>query len=119
MYVDFTRKRLLLPSAWGAARGQALEVRWKTPRGGWQTVTDLVEVRSGERLAVEFAHPGPLADGIYKLMVTYRAKDARDTRVHILTFDRESLIQAGLAVSPRFPVSPANAPPVEWSEPSE
>lgn len=96
-YVSFTKKELQLTPLAGYKKPQDLHLFWQAPGKAWQTLQGYELKEDGSRLSVLFDHPKPLSHGTYKLMVTGRGDDGARSLISLMTFDREYMVEAGIA----------------------
>lgn len=82
-------------------------VKWKNPVGGWEPLTQVTSEKLGSRCKLTFEHP-PLIDfGQVELQIyAYRENQPNDGHFTIVTFDRDALIEAGIAAMP--PITPSS-----------
>ena len=116
-YVGFTKKKLQFSLSADQARLKDVSLRWQSPGRAWQTLRDYEITQDGGKLSVVFDHPGPVSDGTYKLLITCRLDDD-SSLVSLMTFDREHMIEAGLATTPSRPPKEV-VTTVPWAEASE
>ncbi|MGI6083221.1 MAG: carboxypeptidase regulatory-like domain-containing protein, partial [Limnochordia bacterium] len=101
-YVSFQRKKLQFVLPDGQTGFQDVSLRWQSPGRAWQTLQEFEITQDLTGISVVFDHPKPLHDGTYKLMVTCYL-DGERSLVSVMTFDREYMIEAGLATMPSSP----------------
>lgn len=76
------------------------DLKWKSPAGDWEPLSNVSSRARGSRYEVTFTHPPAVDFGLIELQVrAYAAERLSEGRLAILSFDRDSLIQAGLAAA--------------------
>lgn len=116
-YVDFTHKDVHWSLTGPSDSVGDVVIRWQSPDQSWQTLTTTEIQRDGTFLAARIAHPEPMDDGLYKLMVQYEDSQG-DVLTSLVAFDREYLVEAGLDVADS-PVPSSALRQVQWAEASE
>lgn len=108
-YTGFTQKRLRLSGL--DAVPVSIQGLWEAPDGSEQLLPAPAMTEEAGELMLELTHPEPLADGLYRLQLTFGMGAGAPDKVAILAFDREGLIQAGLdRVGRVFPTVTSPAP---------
>ncbi|MFC3773111.1 carboxypeptidase regulatory-like domain-containing protein [Paenibacillus sp. GCM10012303] len=115
-YTGFATKRLSFDGTSLEPDDTVFELKWIDPLGNVTTLDDVQAAWEGSLSVLTFSHPGPLRDGMYQLQILACEDDPADCRFALLTFDRDSLIDAGIQdaeqASPAgdvVPVTPAPA----------
>ncbi|MDF2714023.1 MAG: Heparinase II/III-like protein [Paenibacillus sp.] len=92
-----------------AASGE-LRLHWRTLGEEWQELDDFNVVAAGTRTKVSFQHPELQRNGLYQLQIRTTGSGGTDGKLAILTFDREDVIEAGIAASSFTPPAVAQTP---------
>lgn len=100
-YDGFTEKTLSFERSGAPDPDDVLfTLKWKSPTGDWEPLNTVTSVTYGSRYEITFEHPPVLDFGLVELQVySYRANNPGGGKFAIVSFDRDSLIEAGLAVA--------------------
>lgn len=100
-YVDFTHKELSFKEDGIAGSHRiAFSLKWKAPAGDWQPLSQVRSDTDGTRRMLRFEHPPVLDRGQIELQVyAYREDCPDDGLFAIVSFDRDEIIETGLAAS--------------------
>ncbi|WP_158301571.1 heparinase II/III domain-containing protein [Paenibacillus mesophilus] len=104
-YTGFTQKQLSFKRGSTVNPVQTkFSLKWKNPVGDWEPLTQVTSVKNGDRCTLTFEHPPALDFGLTELQIyAYRDDQPNDGRFAIVTFDRDSLIEAGLEWTGKAP----------------
>ncbi|GAA3405769.1 carboxypeptidase regulatory-like domain-containing protein [Paenibacillus hodogayensis] len=116
-YTGFTGKRLTISTPAAGLTSADTRLFWKAPGGDWQTLAIDAFALNGATAAIDFQHPAAAKDGVYQLAVAFSPSGAGQTKVALLSFDREHAIEASLAAY-TAPGPSGSVRNVTWSEPS-
>lgn len=92
-YVSFTEKRLIFGQC--DASLASLQLQWKSPTKDWIELEQVQWAVKGSGIHIDFHHPEPLHAGMYQLKCIAASPDESNNKFTIISFDRESLIEAG------------------------
>ncbi|GIP33357.1 heparinase II/III family protein [Paenibacillus sp. J2TS4] len=105
-YIDFTTKQFSFPQM--ISPQTEIKLEWKEPAGDWEVLSEVEKTTEGSSTTLTFHHRKPLQDGFYQLRLSSPGSNSEEGLYAILGFDREDLIEAGIAASGYVPSPPVN-----------
>lgn len=117
-YKQFGEKVLQFEDENAAAlSAEDIELVWIDPRGTETVLSSVMLASQGDTVQLTFAHPAPLADGLYRLKLTENGSGSTP-RYAEFSFDREALIEAGNAHAATVWSPPASVVELVYAPPS-
>ncbi|MBP1988840.1 S-layer homology domain-containing protein [Paenibacillus eucommiae] len=94
-YLGYMNKRVVIPDNEFDISNEQLQLKWITPSGVTYLLDSPSIEKSGNQVSIEFVHPRASEDGSYQLQMVAHSPSTANTRIALISFDREDMIQAG------------------------